>query len=105
MKKVIEHGYRYNMETICPNCGCRFSYEWEDVETRYNSKSTYYTYAMYPIYLVSCPECMHYFEILNWSFVYPDKKENTTITWTCNSATDTCKCKDDCDGCKCKEED
>ena len=31
MKQIIKHGYRKDMRTICPICGCEFSYEWDDV--------------------------------------------------------------------------
>jgi len=65
MKKIIEHGYRQYMETKCPNCGCKFSYEWEDVE-KSPCKYTYpnFTYT-FPGYYITCPECHHYFQILN----------------------------------------
>jgi RNA polymerase subunit RPABC4/transcription elongation factor Spt4 len=33
MKKIIKHGQKKEMRTTCPNCGCEFSYEWEDVIT------------------------------------------------------------------------
>ena len=107
MIKVIEHGYRYHMETTCPNCSCRFSYEWEDVETCYNKMPSYYIYTTTPTYWITCPECMHRFEILNWSFTYPSKKTN--ITWTCNpytySYTENEEDCGECSECKCKKED
>lgn len=31
MKRIIEHGFINYMETTCPYCGCKFSFEWEDV--------------------------------------------------------------------------
>ena len=31
MKKIIQHGFMSYMETTCPYCGCKFSFEWEDV--------------------------------------------------------------------------
>lgn len=57
MKKIIEHGFMNYMETSCPYCGCRFSYEPEDLLTRYNN-----TYINYDI---SCPDCAKVFTITN----------------------------------------
>ena len=48
MKQIIKHGYRKDMRTTCPICGCEFSYEWEDVITTYSTYPhvtwTYYGY-------------------------------------------------------------
>lgn len=75
MKKIIEHGYRYHMETKCSYCGCRFSYEWEDVlKDGYLHYSDNYTYT-YPKYKIECPECHNIFDILNWTFT-----TNSTIS-------------------------
>ena len=65
MKKIIEHGYKYHMETTCPSCGCKFSYDWEDV-----IKTDFYSYkysSLYtnPAYRIICPECEAEFELLN----------------------------------------
>ena len=87
MRKIIKHGYRYHMETTCPNCGCQFSYEWEDVITTVPSitfttcacgccgNNNYYTN---PSYEIICPECNNKFTILNWHFSdYPVKYKLT----------------------------
>ena len=91
MKKIIEHGYKYHMETACPNCGCRFSYEWEDV-----LKTNFYLYKysnIYtnPAYRITCPECGVEFELLNWNF-----------NWSSEPIKFTCSCDES--GCKIKNE-
>ena len=99
MIKVLEHGYRYHMETRCPSCGCRFSYEWEDVIKKDSSythlsdgQSSAYYWA-YPAYQIICPECGSQFDIMNWSINYPpDKGGNINPIWTC-AETDAYDCK------------
>ena len=76
MIRIIEHGYKYNMETRCPSCGCRFSYEWEDVlKEGYLHYNDNYTYS-YPNYRITCPECGDTFTILNWSYTYTKDKNS-----------------------------
>ena len=100
MKKIIEHGCKQRMETTCPECGCKFSYDWADViqENIYEFNNT--SYYSFPQYKIGCPECGHIFQILNWSFTYPIKCPN--ITWTCN--TSICKGEENCNERKCKKE-
>ena len=71
MKKIIEHGYKYHMETKCPSCGCKFSYDWEDVLKTDLYHYGYNGYYTYPNYKITCPECGAEFQILNWTFNYP----------------------------------
>lgn len=77
MIKIIEHGFKYHMEAKCSYCGCRFTYEWEDV-----LKTSYYTYSfMYPSCYINCPECG---SIINLPcFEDPFKKE-PVVTWNRN---------------------
>ena len=93
MKKILEHGYRYYMETRCPHCGCRFSYEWEDVlKDGYFHYSDNYTYT-YPKYKIECPECHEVFDILNWTYHY-SKDNNSNISGiTISSSSVTTKLK------------
>lgn len=76
MIRIIEHGYKYHMETRCPLCGCRFSYDWEDVLKEgcfhYNDNYTH----TYPSYRITCPECGNTFPILNWNFIYSNDENN-----------------------------
>ena len=90
MKQIIKHGYRKDMRTTCPICGCEFSYDWEDViiktDTTPHITWTYYGYGDYtytsPRYEISCPECKKVFQILNWTISYPsDSTQRTTITY------------------------
>lgn len=78
MKKIIEHGFKYHMETRCPYCGCKFSYEWTDV-LKPNDQWIYSTNTKitttYPIYQIICPECNSQFNIYDWQFTdYRDIK-------------------------------
>ena len=81
MKRIIEHGYKYHMETRCPSCGCLFTYDWEDVlkESIYTYKcSSIYTS---PSYQITCPECGAQFQLLQWKFTgYRDSIQFTTFT-------------------------
>ena len=53
MIRVIEHGYRYEMESRCPSCGCHFAYHWEDVLSK---NSPYVQYGHTSDMYVSYPE-------------------------------------------------
>lgn len=81
MIKIIEHGYKYHMEAKCSSCGCRFSYEWEDVlkNNFYGYNDGYYSYTI-PTYKVICPECGAHITIPY--FENPFKQSDTTITYT-----------------------
>ena len=59
MIRVIEHGFKYRMEACCVNCGCRFTYEWEDVlkDSFYSYNQDGLSYMAYPNYYLLCPEC------------------------------------------------
>ena len=87
MKRIIEHGYRHYMETTCPACGCKFSYEWEDVikGDLYHSTNLY-TSAPYEII---CPECGARFQLLNWTFHWSSEP----IKFTCSCNSDGCEVK------------
>lgn len=89
MKKVIEHGFMNHLETTCPYCGCRFSYEVEDLMIKYDTRASYD---------ISCPECAKAFPVINWSMTIPNRRTGTTITYTTTSA-DTCTTGCTCDKC------
>ena len=75
MKKVIEHGYRHYMETTCPNCGCRFSYEYEDI---IKNRNYFINHSGWKEYFdnwsnqISCPECGAIFQIFDWQITCHD---------------------------------
>lgn len=84
MKKIIEHGYKYYMETKCPYCGCRFSYEWEDVigpQYVWTHTGDISGMTLNDNLKIICPECGVEFKILNWTF---PNYEGIKITCTCN---------------------
>ena len=90
MKKIIEHGYKYNMETICPNCGCKFSYDWEDVireNITYNTNNN----STFASYRIICPECGANFQLLNWSFNWSSEP----IKFTCSCGKNGCRIKNE----------
>ena len=115
MKRIIEHGFMSYMETTCPYCGCKFSFEWEDVISptwdtyptwRYDN--TYITVSNGCVttgtvqhYEIFCPECKRKFPILNWSFAYP----RGNCPFTCGEwKTTTCtECSSDCTCHKCSD--
>ena len=83
MKRIIEHGYKCYMDTVCPSCGCKFSYDWEDVlktDWNWTYKTDFTLHTSYPSYRITCPECGAEFEILNWHFTgYKDIPKITCI--------------------------
>ena len=114
MKKIIEHGFMNYMETTCPYCGCKFSFEWEDVISptwgptwRYDNtgitvSGCCITTGTAQSYEIFCPECKRKFPILNWTFNYPKNTcpftysgelKNTSVTkyssdCTCHKCSD-----------------
>ena len=90
MKKIIEHGFMNHMETQCPYCGCRFSFDWEDVIFESNSFTVSHS--------IFCPECAKSFPILNLNITMSKKDCGTRITYTTTS-TDTCTTGCSCDKC------
>ena len=79
MKKIIEHGFKQYMETRCPHCGCRFSYEWEDVikENIYCNTNLYNSAP----YEIICPECGARFQLLNWTFHWSSEPIKITCSY------------------------
>lgn len=56
MIKIIEHGTR--TVTECENCGCRFSYEQEDIKNEYGpGLDDKLRKAQYKSEYVTCPQC------------------------------------------------
>ena len=48
MKVIIMPGHYHSYETTCPDCGCMFYYDEEDIETAGLNDFVFY---------VSCPDC------------------------------------------------
>ena len=109
MKRIIEHGFKSYMETKCPYCGCRFSFEWDDVISPTMDMYPTWTYNDTPIttnyhHEIFCPECKRIFPILNWSFSYPKGCSNITFdTKTSPSSPYTRCCAKDCTCDKCSD--
>ena len=57
--KVIKHGEKPKFKKTCPNCGCEFEYEMEDLQTESNWSLTSlsYTYPPRKRRIVICPDC------------------------------------------------
>lgn len=81
MIRVIEHGFKYRMEACCANCGCRFTYEWEDVlkNSNYGYTANNIYYPSYPFYYLLCPECGCRVSLPYLS--NPFEKYSPTVTW------------------------
>ena len=65
MKKIIKHGNNKPMIATCPDCGCEFSYEYEDIHIPTQSLSTYYCD------VTNCPECGKEVMIYSYTRTYP----------------------------------
>ena len=83
--KIIKQG-KTKFTKICPDCGCEFEYEQEDVKVDYSSCLTTYP-CMHEIYVI-CPCCgkhLHhgYTETIDYScYSYQDVTYATTSTWS-----------------------
>ena len=92
--KIIKQGKQTKFTKICPDCGCEFEYEQEDVKVDHSCCLTTYP-PKYNTYVV-CPCCgkhLHhgYTETIDYScYSYPDVTYTTTSTWS----TDCDKCPD-----------
>ena len=80
--KIIKQGKQTKFKKICPDCGCEFEYEQEDVNVDYTVCLTTYP-GKYNTYVI-CPCCgkhLHhgYTEAIGYS--YPDVTYTTTETW------------------------
>ena len=86
--KIIKQGKQTKFTKICPDCGCEFEYEQEDVKVDYNSCSCLTTYPCKHETYVVCPCCgkhLHhgYTETINYScYSYPDVTYTTTSMWS-----------------------
>lgn len=81
--KIIKQGKQTKFTKICPDCGCEFEYEQEDINVDYTVCLTTYP-GKYNTYVV-CPCCrkhLHhgYTEAVGYS--YPDVTYTTTETWS-----------------------
>ena len=63
MKKVIKHGKLKEIEITCPNCGCIFTYENEDIIQKENPSLTSAT--SYRQTIVYCPDCGAEIQVYN----------------------------------------
>ena len=80
--KIIKQGKMTKFKKICPDCGCEFEYEQEDINVDYTVCLTTYP-GKYNTYVI-CPCCekhLHhgYTEAIGYS--YPDVTYTTTETW------------------------
>lgn len=57
MITILKHG-KCNFKKTCPNCGCLFAFQKEDIE------SNYYAYNEV-IHSIECPECSQTIEVEN----------------------------------------
>ena len=57
--KVIKHGKKPVFKKVCPNCGCEFEYEQEDIKTEYNWSlgELTWNYPRYVKRIIICPDC------------------------------------------------
>lgn len=82
--KIIKQGKQTKFTKICPDCGCEFEYEQEDVKVDHSCCLTTYppkynTYAVCPC----CGKHLHhgYTETIDYScYSYPDVTYATTST-------------------------
>lgn len=71
MIKVIEHGNRCRREIQCSQCGCRFSYEQEDIiKNNYYSRNQEYVSYTCSLFEVICPECEATIQVPYWEDSY-----------------------------------
>ena len=89
--KIIKQGKQTKFMKICPDCGCEFEYEQEDVKVDNSCCLTTYP-PKYNTYVV-CPCCgkhLHHGYTETTAFNYPNVTYTTTSTWP----TDCDKCPD-----------
>jgi len=55
--KIIKHGQKPKFNKTCPNCGCEFEYEMEDLQVESNWSLTSCSYPTRRRRVVICPEC------------------------------------------------
>ena len=55
MIEIIKRGTKKTHR--CNECGCLFSYEEEDVETRYTSSNVFGVVANLATNIIKCPQC------------------------------------------------
>lgn len=92
--KIIKQGKQTKFTKICPDCGCEFEYEQEDVNVDYTVCLT--TYPGKYNTCVICPCCgrhLHHGYTEAISYNYPDVTYTTTETWS-----------KDCDECPDKQD-
>ena len=84
--KIIKQGKQTKFTKICPDCGCEFEYEQEDVKVDHSCCLTTYP-PKYNTYVV-CPCCgkhLHhgYTETIDYScYSYPNATYTTNETWS-----------------------
>ena len=55
--KVIKHGEKPKFKKTCPNCGCVFEYEVEDLQIEPNWSLNSWNYPAHKKRVVICPDC------------------------------------------------
>lgn len=83
--KILKHGKK-NFITVCPECGCKFEYETEDLEIDHSICLTSYPVRYNRV--VACPECGK--KIYHDTFVEVPK--SVTVALTPHSDTDCVTC-------------
>ena len=86
--KIIKQG-KTKFTKICPDCGCEFEYEQEDVKVDYSSCLTTYP-CMHEIYVI-CPCCGKH---LHHGYTTPTDYPNVTYTMNETWSKDCDKCPD-----------
>ena len=90
--KIIKQG-KTKFTKICPDCGCEFEYEQEDVKVDHSSCSCLTTYPCKHETYVICPCCwkrLHHGYTETTAFNYPSVTYTTNETWS----KDCDKCPD-----------
>ena len=92
--KIIKQGKQTRFKKICPDCGCEFEYEQEDVKVDHSCCLTTYP-PKYNTYIV-CPCCgkrLHHGHTETTAFNYPNVTYTTNETWSIDC--DNCPSKPD----------
>ena len=90
--KVIKHGQKPKFKKTCPNCGCVFEYEYEDLQVDFDWYLHSYTYPPRKRRNIICPDCGEkiYHDTIIDEINYPTWPN---ITWTATTNWPDCdKC-------------
>ena len=97
--KVIKHGQKPKFKKTCPNCGCVFEHEIEDLQIEQNWSLNSYTYPAHKKRVVVCPDCgekIYHDSIIDDIYpTYPNVVYCNTPTYTGALDCDKCPNKPD----------